>query len=75
MWSHGPRPGTMPALVAITAAIFLTDLLDGALARRRGQVTRMGGYLDSGSDYLALLALAGLLAARAGSCRPGWQRC
>ena len=70
MWSHGPRPGTTPALVAITAAIFLTDLLDGALARRRGQVTRMGGYLDSGSDYLALLALAGLLAAR--GIMPAW---
>ena len=70
MWSHGPRPGATPALVAITAAIFLTDLLDGALARRRGQVTRVGGYLDSGSDYLALLALAGLLAARA--IMPAW---
>ena len=70
MWSHGPRAGAAPALVAITAAIFLTDLLDGALARRHGQVTRMGGYLDSGSDYLALLALAGLLAAR--GIMPAW---
>ena len=70
LWGYGPGDGAMPALVAITAAIFLTDLLDGALARRRGQVTTMGGYLDSGSDYLALLALAGLLAAR--GIMPAW---
>ena len=70
LWGYGPRDGALPALVTITAAIFLTDLLDGALARRRGQVTTMGGYLDSGSDYLALLALAGLLAAR--GIMPAW---
>ena len=70
LWGYGPRPDAAPALVAITAAIFLTDLLDGALARRRGQVTTVGGYLDSGSDYLALLALAGLLAAR--GIMPAW---
>ena len=60
--AHGPRAGTVPALVVMTGLMFLTDLLDGALARRRGQVTRIGGYLDSGSDYLVLLSLAGLLA-------------
>ncbi len=64
LWGHGPRTGTLPVLVATTACVFLTDLFDGALARRRSQVTRVGGYLDSGSDYLALLALAALLAAR-----------
>jgi cardiolipin synthase len=64
LWGHGPRGGTAPVLIAITAGVFLTDLVDGALARRRGQVTTVGGYLDSGSDYLALLALAGLLAGR-----------
>ena len=70
LWGYGPRSDAAPALVTITAAIFLTDLLDGALARRRGQVTTVGGYLDSGSDYLALLALAGLLAAR--GIMPAW---
>lgn len=70
LWGYGPRPDAAPTLVTITAAIFLTDLLDGALARRRGQVTTVGGYLDSGSDYLALLALAGLLAAR--GIMPAW---
>ena len=60
----GPRPGTVPVLVAVAAGVFLTDLFDGALARRRHQVTPIGGYLDSGSDYLVLLALTVLLAAQ-----------
>lgn len=60
----GPRRGTVPLLVAVAAGVFLTDLFDGALARRRRQVTPIGGYLDSASDYLLLLALAALLAAR-----------
>ena len=60
----GPRPGTVPILVALAAGVFLTDLFDGALARRRRQVTPIGGYLDSASDYLVLLALAVLLAAK-----------
>ncbi len=60
----GPRPGAAPLLAAVAAGVFLTDLFDGALARRRHQVTPIGGYLDSASDYLLLLALAGLLAAR-----------
>ena len=68
--AHGPRPGTAPLLVTVIAVVFLTDLLDGALARRRGQVTRIGGYLDSGSDYLVLLALAVLLATK--GIMPQW---
>ena len=66
----GPRPGTVPILVAIAAGVFLTDLFDGVLARRRQQVTPIGGYLDSGSDYLVLLALAMLLAAK--GILPSW---
>lgn len=66
----GPRPGTVPILVAVAAGVFLTDLFDGALARRRRQVTPIGGYLDSASDYLALLALAVLLAAK--GILPSW---
>ena len=58
----GPRDGTIPLLVVLAAGLFLTDLFDGALARRRHQVTPIGGYLDSGSDYLVLIALAVLLA-------------
>jgi len=66
----GPRPGTVAVLVAVAAGVFLTDLFDGALARRRRQVTPIGGYLDSGSDYLVLLALAVLLAAK--GILPSW---
>ena len=51
-----------PAL-ALTALVFLTDLADGALARRRGQVTRIGAYLDSSTDYLLLGTAAILLSA------------
>ena len=68
--AHGPGPGRAPLLVAVIAAVFLTDLLDGALARRGDQVTRIGSYLDSGSDYLMLLALAVLLAAK--GIMPQW---
>ncbi len=42
-----------PAL-ALLSVVLLTDLADGALARRRGQVTRIGSYLDSSTDYLLL---------------------
>ncbi len=66
----GPRPGTVPILVAVAAGVFLTDLFDGALARRWRQVTPIGGYLDSASDYLVLLALALLLAAK--GILPSW---
>ena len=66
----GPRPATVPILVAVAAGVFLTDLFDGALARRRRQVTPIGGYLDSASDYLVLLALAVLLAAK--GILPSW---
>jgi cardiolipin synthase len=38
------------------AVVFLTDLLDGQLARRLNQVTLIGQYLDSTSDYLVLFA-------------------
>ena len=68
--AHGPRTGTAPVLVAVIALVFLTDLADGALARSRGQVTRIGGYLDSGSDYLVLLSLAVLLGVK--GIMPPW---
>ena len=66
----GPRPGTVPILAAVAAGVFLTDLFDGALARRWRQVTPIGGYLDSASDYLVLLALAVLLAVK--GILPSW---
>jgi len=48
-------------VVALLSVVLLTDLADGALARRRGQVTRIGSYLDSSTDYLLLGTAAILL--------------
>lgn len=49
-----------PALILLSAVMF-TDLADGMIARRRGQVTIIGGYLDSSTDYLLLGSTAILL--------------
>lgn len=43
-----------PILVGLAALVFLTDLLDGQISRRTGQVTHIGRYLDSSSDYTVL---------------------
>lgn len=45
-------------LIAVTSVVFLTDLFDGQISRRMGQVTTIGAYLDSISDYSILLAAA-----------------
>jgi CDP-diacylglycerol--glycerol-3-phosphate 3-phosphatidyltransferase len=44
----------VPAVLYATAA--LADRLDGAVARRRGEVTAMGAHLDGAMDALGLLA-------------------
>ncbi len=44
-------------IVVFTALVFLTDLLDGQISRRTGQITRVGQYLDSMSDYAVLIAV------------------
>ena len=49
------RVGTI-AIVSL-AFIFITDLIDGKLARNLGQETRIGRHLDSTSDYGLLIAL------------------
>lgn len=54
--------GYVAALVVLVVAS-LTDLLDGFLARRLGQVTRLGQLLDPAADRLYILAaLVGLAA-------------
>jgi phosphatidylglycerophosphate synthase len=52
----------LPILVPLVAFIFLTDLLDGAIARGRRQVTRIGKYLDSISDYAILIVMSVVMA-------------
>jgi CDP-diacylglycerol--glycerol-3-phosphate 3-phosphatidyltransferase len=45
-------------LVPFLAFIFLTDLLDGLLARTFGQTTRIGRILDAAGDYLLIFAIS-----------------
>ncbi len=62
------RPAAwLPGLLFLAA--ILLDAFDGALARRLGQVTELGGRLDLRFDALALL-LAGVLALRLGAAPP-----
>jgi phosphatidylglycerophosphate synthase len=48
------RQNIGPALVISTALTFLSDFIDGRLARARDMETCMGKILDSASDYLLL---------------------
>ncbi|MGH8217612.1 MAG: CDP-diacylglycerol--glycerol-3-phosphate 3-phosphatidyltransferase [Steroidobacteraceae bacterium] len=58
-----PAPWADPAAGAIFAAAGITDSLDGYLARRLGQTTRLGAFLDPVADKLivatALVLLVG----------------
>lgn len=60
--------GTMPAHDQLAAAVFLaaslTDTLDGNLARRRGEVTELGKFLDPLVDKLFILAVLAVLVAQ-----------
>lgn len=57
------RGDDIVALVVLVVASF-TDLLDGYLARRLGQVTRLGQLLDPAADRLYIFAALIGLAAR-----------
>lgn len=48
----------LPVLIAYTSIAFLTDLVDGVVSRRGHQVTRVGKYLDSTSDYSVLIVIS-----------------
>lgn len=58
-----PDAPIAPILVTLTAIVFLTDLADGQVARRTGQITAIGKYLDSSSDYAILLLISAALIA------------
>ena len=51
----------------IAAAVFFfavaTDIIDGPLARRRGEASRVGGLIDHSADALFCVAVLGALAA------------
>lgn len=48
----------VPVLLPFACLVFATDFLDGVVARRRNQVTFVGRYLDSTSDYLMIIAVS-----------------
>jgi len=50
-------PATLPVILPIICVVFATDFLDGMVARRRGEITFVGRYLDSASDYLTIIAV------------------
>ena len=45
-------------IIPLMSLVFVTDFLDGIIARRRGEITFVGRYLDSTSDYLMIIALS-----------------
>lgn len=57
--SHAIRLTTIT--IVWSAMVFLSDFIDGKLARRFNQRTRIGQYIDSFSDYLILLVISILL--------------
>ncbi len=48
----------VPILLPFACLVFATDFADGIVARRRHQVTFVGRYLDSTSDYLMIVAVS-----------------
>jgi phosphatidylglycerophosphate synthase len=50
-------PASLVVILPFTCAVFATDFLDGMTARRRGEITFVGRYLDSASDYLTIIAV------------------
>ena len=54
-WS---TPVARGLVVTLAAVALVTDLLDGRLARRRGEVTRFGAVLDMETDAFLILVLS-----------------
>jgi cardiolipin synthase len=50
-------PAALVVILPFICAVFATDFLDGMAARRRGEITFVGRYLDSASDYLTIIAV------------------
>jgi phosphatidylglycerophosphate synthase len=45
----------LPIALPYLGLVFLTDFFDGIVARSRGEITVIGRYLDSTSDYLIIV--------------------
>ena len=54
-------PATLPVILPVICVVFATDFMDGIVARRRGQITFVGRYLDSSSDYVTLIGVGVIL--------------
>ncbi len=48
----------LPVILPLMCVVFATDFLDGTIARRRNQITFVGRYLDSSSDYIMIIAVS-----------------
>jgi phosphatidylglycerophosphate synthase len=48
----------MPVILPLMCAVFATDFIDGFVARRRKEITFVGRYLDSSSDYLMIVTVS-----------------
>ena len=56
-----PKYQIWPVLVPIILLVFLSDMFDGAIARGNRQITKIGKYLDSISDYSILIVVSFIL--------------
>jgi CDP-diacylglycerol--glycerol-3-phosphate 3-phosphatidyltransferase len=59
-----PYPWSDPAAGLLFAAAGITDSLDGYLARRLGQISRLGAFLDPVADKLIVAVALVLLVSR-----------
>jgi CDP-diacylglycerol---glycerol-3-phosphate 3-phosphatidyltransferase len=59
-----PYPWADPAAGLLFAAAGITDLLDGYFARRLGQISRLGAFLDPVADKLIVAAALVLLVSK-----------
>lgn len=48
----------LPVILPLICIVFATDFLDGIVARRRREITFVGRYMDSSSDYLMIIAVS-----------------
>ncbi|MCX7788974.1 MAG: CDP-alcohol phosphatidyltransferase family protein [Spirochaetes bacterium] len=56
-----PKHRIWPVLVPVILLVFLSDMFDGAIARGNRQITKIGKYLDSISDYSILIVVSFIL--------------
>ena len=64
MLFYMPYPWADPAAGLLFAAAGITDLLDGYLARRLGQISRLGAFLDPVADKLIVAVALVLLVSK-----------